>query len=173
MSHAAIRKWASLFSLLAPFPLLAMPSFAAAEMVVFSTEMAPGTVVVHTSERRLYLVLPRGQALRYKVGVGRSGWTWEGQSSIVGKFIRPNWAPPAELRRQNPGLPKVIPSGAPNNPMGEAALTLSGGPYAIHGTNTPRGIGGFVSHGCIRMLNEDVTDLYARVSVGTPVVVTE
>ena len=160
-------------ALLALLPLSAVPSRAAADMVAFSGDVSPGTIVVHTQERRLYLVLQRGQALRYKVGVGRSGWTWEGQSSIVGKFIRPNWAPPAELRRQNPGLPKVIPSGAPNNPMGEAALTLSGGPYAIHGTNTPRGIGGFVSHGCIRMLNEDVTDLYARVSVGTPVVVTE
>ena len=99
MSHAAIRKWASLFSLLAPFPLLAMPSFAAAEMVVFSTEMAPGTVVVHTSERRLYLVPPRGQALRYIVGVGRIGWKWAGTSSISGKFIKPNWVPPAALRR--------------------------------------------------------------------------
>jgi lipoprotein-anchoring transpeptidase ErfK/SrfK len=160
-------------ALLALLPLSAVPSRAAADMVAFSGDVSPGTIVVHTQERRLYLVLQRGQALRYKVGVGRSGWTWEGQSSIVGKFIRPNWAPPAELRRQNPGLPEVIPSGSPNNPMGEAALTLSGGPYAIHGTNTPGGIGGFVSHGCIRMLNEDVTDLYARVSVGTRVVVTE
>jgi lipoprotein-anchoring transpeptidase ErfK/SrfK len=173
MSHATIRKWASLFSLLAPFPLLAMPSFAAAEMVAFSTEMAPGTVVVHTSERRLYLVLPRGQALRYIVGVGRIGWKWAGTSSISGKFIKPNWAPPAALRRRDTTLPQVIASGSPLNPMGAAAMTLSGGQYAIHGTNAPDLIGGFVSHGCIRMLNADISDLYARVEIGTPVVVTQ
>ena len=90
---------------------------------------------------------------------------------IDGKFVRPNWAPPASIRRERPGLPDVILSGSPANPMGVAAMTLSGGEYAIHGTNAPNSIGGFVSHGCIRMYNQDIADLYDRVRVGTPVIV--
>jgi lipoprotein-anchoring transpeptidase ErfK/SrfK len=86
--------------------------------------------------------------------------------------IRPNWSPPTAVRHDKPSLPDVIPGGSPANPMGVAALTLSGGQYAIHGTNAPKSIGGFVSYGCIRMFNSDITDLYARVVVGTPVVVT-
>ena len=91
---------------------------------------------------------------------------------IAGKYIQPDWSPPADIRRDKPGLPRVIPGGSPQNPMGAAALTLSGGDYAIHGTNSPGSIGGFVSYGCIRMYNQDIADLYARVSVGTPVIVT-
>jgi lipoprotein-anchoring transpeptidase ErfK/SrfK len=142
------------------------------EIVHFRAEAAAGTIVVRTSERRLYYVLGDGRAIRYPVGVGRAGKQWSGVAHIDGKHLRPAWSPPAEVRRDKPSLPHVIPGGSPRNPMGEAALTLSGGTYAIHGTNVPGSIGGFVSYGCIRMYNHDVVDLYGRVSVGTPVVVT-
>jgi lipoprotein-anchoring transpeptidase ErfK/SrfK len=132
----------------------------------------PGTIVVKTAERRLYLVLGGGAALRYPVGVGKAGKAWAGRTYIDGKHVNPAWSPPLEVRRDNPRLPDVIPGGSPRNPMGVAALTLSGGEYAIHGTNVPSSIGGFVSYGCIRMYNQDITDLYDRVSVGTRVVVT-
>ena len=132
---------------------------------------SPGTIVVKTRERRLYYVLGDGKAVRYPVGVGRADKQWSGQSAISGKYIRPAWSPPAEIRHDNPQLPYVIPGGAPNNPMGAAALTIAGGEYAIHGTNRPGSVGGFVSYGCIRMLNSDILDLFDRVAVGTPVVV--
>ena len=98
---------------------------------------------------------------------------WSGRSFINGKYVRPAWSPPPEVRKDKPCLPAVIPGGAPNNPMGVAAMTLNGGGYAIHGTNSPGSIGGFVSYGCIRMLNPDVTDLFGRVGLGTPVIVTQ
>ena len=148
------------------------PAAAAPEVVAFGGAMAPGTIVVRTAERRLYYVLGRGSALRYTVGVGRAGWQWAGTSAIEGKYLNPAWVPPAAIKRERPDLPTVIPGGSPANPMGVAAMTLAGGAYAIHGTNTPKLIGGFVSHGCIRMYNADVIDLYSRVSIGTPVVVT-
>jgi lipoprotein-anchoring transpeptidase ErfK/SrfK len=110
--------------------------------------------------------------LRFPVGVGRAGMQWSGRSVIDSKRIRPAWGPPPDIKRENPRLPDVIPGGAPNNPMGVAALTLSGGEYAIHGTNNPGSVGRFVSHGCIRMYNRDITDLYGRVRIGTPVIVT-
>lgn len=130
-----------------------------------------GTIVVRTRERRLYYVLGDGRALSYPVGVGRAGKQWAGTSIISGMYIKPAWSPPAEIRHDRPNLPAVIPGGSPSNPMGAAAMTLFGGEYAIHGTNQPGSIGGFVSYGCIRMLNSDVMDLYKRVSVGTTVVV--
>lgn len=149
-----------------------MPSAqAAAVLVPFETRMAAGTIVVMTGERRLYLVIDADTALRYPVGVGRPGREWEGTSSISAKFVEPNWAPPAEIRRNQPDLPALIAGGSPDNPMGAAAMTLAGGNYAIHGTNAPESIGGFVSYGCIRMLNQDIVDLFGRVRVGTPVVV--
>lgn len=132
----------------------------------------PGTIVVRTSERRLYLVVDDGVALRYPVGVGKKGKAWSGTAHIDGKHRNPAWAPPPVVRRDRPGLPDVIPGGSPRNPMGVAALTLTGGEYAIHGTNAPGSVGGFVSYGCIRMYNEDISDLYNRVRVGTRVVVT-
>jgi lipoprotein-anchoring transpeptidase ErfK/SrfK len=144
----------------------------AAETIAFSTNAAPGTIVVHTQERRLYLVLGDGLALRYVVGVGRAGRQWVGSSFIDGKFLRPNWAPPDLIKQERPDVPDLIAGGSPANPMGAAAMTLSGGQYAIHGTNSPKSIGGFVSHGCIRMLNQDIVDLYARVRIGTRVIVT-
>ena len=140
------------------------------DIVAFSG-FAPGTIVVRTGERRLYFVIDGYRALRFPVGVGRAGMTWTGTARVEGKYVRPAWAPPDMIRRENPRLPAVISGGAPNNPMGEAALTLRGGEYAIHGTNRPGSIGGFVSHGCIRMYNSDIRELYRLVSVGTPVVV--
>ncbi len=148
------------------------PSHAAGKVVAFTAAASPGTIIVRTSERHLYLVLGHGQALRYPVGVGRVGRQWAGASFIEGKHERPNWSPPAAVRRDRPNLPEVIASGSPSNPMGAAALTLAGGSYAIHGTNAPKSIGGFVSYGCIRMFNEDITDLFGRVRIGTPVLVT-
>ncbi len=144
---------------------------AARDVVAFPAGFSAGTIVVKTRERRLYLVLGDGQALRYPVGVGKAGKTWAGTTRIDGKYIRPAWSPPAEIRRDKPSLPDVIASGSPHNPMGAAAMTLAGGAYAIHGTNAPRSIGGFVSYGCIRMYNQDIMDLYSRVDVGTQVVV--
>lgn len=161
---------------LASSALVAIPlaSPAAAREVVAFTDgyYSAGTVVVRTSERRLYFVLGDGRALRYPVGVGKVGKQWSGATSISGKHLRPDWSPPAEVKRDKPFLPNLIPGGSEKNPMGAAALTLAGGQYAIHGTNVPRSIGGFVSYGCIRMFNDDVIDLYSRVGVGTTVVVT-
>ena len=131
-----------------------------------------GTVVVMTNQRRLYYVVSQDRAISYPVGVGRAGQQWSGTAYINGKYIKPAWSPPADIKRANPKLPNVIEGGSPRNPMGAAAMTLSGGEYAIHGTNAPGSIGGFVSYGCIRMHNSHVLDLYARVSVGTQVVVT-
>jgi lipoprotein-anchoring transpeptidase ErfK/SrfK len=133
----------------------------------------PGTIVIHTHERRLYYYIGGGMALRYPVGVGRAGKQWSGMAYINGKYLNPAWKPPADIRRDKPELPDVVPGGSRKNPMGVAAMTLSGGEYAIHGTNRPSSIGGFVSYGCIRMYNEDITDLYDRVDYHTPVVVTE
>jgi lipoprotein-anchoring transpeptidase ErfK/SrfK len=152
-------------------PLLLHPA-AARELVAFESDARPGSIVVSTGERRLYLVVARGRALSYPVGVGRQGRQWAGAFSIEGLFLSPNWAPPAEIRRDRPTLPALVPGGSAANPMGAAAMTFAGGKYAIHGTNDPGSIGGFVSYGCIRMLNTDVLDLMARVHVGTPVVVT-
>ena len=133
---------------------------------------APGTIVVKTRERALYLIVDDGVAVRYTVGVGRAGKQWTGKSRVDGKYLRPAWSPPAEVKRDKPSLPDVIAGGSPRNPMGAAALTLTGGEYAIHGTNDPASIGKFVSYGCIRMHNRDIADLYRRVGVGARVIVT-
>jgi lipoprotein-anchoring transpeptidase ErfK/SrfK len=142
----------------------------AREVVPFSG-YSPGTVVINTNQRRLYYVVDGGRAVRYPVGVGKPGKQWFGAARIDGMYRNPAWSPPAVVRRDNPRLPDVIPGGTPGNPMGVAALTLSGGEYAIHGTNKPSSIGGFVSYGCIRMHNSDITDLFGRVTVGTQVIV--
>ena len=150
-------------------PLATTP--AVARETVAATGYSAGTIVIRTSERRLYYYLADGKALKYPVGVGRAGQQWAGTSYINGKYRNPDWAPPADVRRDKPHMPDVIPGGSPRNPMGVAAMTLAGGEYAIHGTNMPGSVGGFVSYGCIRMYNEDIKDLYDRVSVGTRVVV--
>ena len=144
----------------------------AGQVVGYSGNYSAGTVVVNTGTRSLYYVLGGGKAVRYTVGVGRAGKQWTGTSIITGTYLKPAWSPPAEVKRDKPSLPNVIAGGSGRNPMGAAALTLSGGEYAIHGTNQPDSIGGSVSYGCIRMHNSDVLDLYNRVSFGTTVVVT-
>jgi lipoprotein-anchoring transpeptidase ErfK/SrfK len=152
--------------------LFAAAPVEAREVVAFrDSSVSAGTIVVRTGERRLYLVTGDGRAIRYPVGVGKASKQWTGTTRIDGKYVKPAWSPPREVKRDKPSLPDVIPGGSPANPMGAAAMTLAGGEYAIHGTNVPRSIGGFVSYGCIRMYNEDVVDLYQRVSVGTTVMV--
>ena len=148
------------------------PALARPELVATQSDYSPGTIVVRTGERKLYLILDDGHAIRYPVGVGKDGKQWAGIRQIDGKYRNPAWGPPPEVKRDKPNLPDVIPGGSPRNPMGVAAMTLSGGAYAIHGTNVPNSVGGYVSYGCIRMLNTDITDLYDRVAVGTKVVVT-
>src|SRR3954470_8099585 len=162
-------------TILAAALLAALASTASAstrEVVRYEAEVRPGTIVVKTAERQLYLVLGDGTALRYTVAVGRPGKQWQGWAQGNGKHGQPAWRPPAEGRGDNPRLPEVIPGGAPNNPMGVAAMTLLGGEHAIHGTNRPDSIGKPASYGCIRMFNDDIADLFERVRVGTEVVVT-
>jgi lipoprotein-anchoring transpeptidase ErfK/SrfK len=153
-------------------PFTMSPAAAGPELVNIHNQYSPGTILVKTNERRLYLILDDDHAMRYPVGVGKTGKQWAGTTRIDGKYRNPAWSPPDEVKRDKPQLPDLIPGGSPRNPMGVAAMTLSGGQYAIHGTNVPGSVGGFVSYGCIRMLNPDITDLYQRVSVGTTVVVT-
>lgn len=142
----------------------------ARDIAEFPGGAGPGTIVVRTNERKLYLILENGQAIRYSVGVGRTGKQWFGATRIVSKRLRPAWSPPADIRRGRP--PWIIPSDSPSNPMGAAALVLADNELAIHGTNNPGSIGGFVSWGCIRMHNAEIMDLYNRVGVGTPVIFT-
>src|SRR3712207_2931269 len=123
----------------------------AREVVRYDGEGQPGTIVVKTHERRLYLVLGDGRAIRYPVAVGRPGKQWQGWSQVKGKPGQPAWTPPAEARADNPRLPRVMPGGSPRNPMGPRALTLSGGWSASKGANRPSSIGTFASYGCIRM----------------------
>ena len=153
----------------APVILAASPAGAAAERVEYTGDARPGTIVIQSGERRLYLVTGKGQALKYPVGVGRSGQQWYGTTRIASKHIKPAWKPPASLRgNRSPDF--YIESGSPRNPMGAAALVLVDNELAIHGTNNPGSIGGLVSAGCIRMHNSDIMDLYGRVDVGTRVV---
>ena len=140
------------------------------EIVNFAGNYAPGTVVVSTSERRLYFVLPGHKAVKYGIGVGRAGFDWAGTQTISRKQEWPDWVPPAEMIQRRPDLPRYM-AGGPENPLGARAMYLGGTLYRIHGSNEPETIGQAVSSGCIRMLNEDVVDLYDRVKVGTPVVV--
>jgi lipoprotein-anchoring transpeptidase ErfK/SrfK len=140
------------------------------EVVEFEGRQAPGTIVVSTSERRLYYVLGGGQAIRYGIGVGRPGFEWAGVKTVTAKQEWPAWTPPAEMLKRRPDLPRHMRGGI-ENPLGARALYLGSSLYRIHGSNEPDSIGHAVSSGCIRMLNEDVVDLYRRVSVGTKVVV--
>lgn len=146
-------------------------SASAREVVPFDGSYEAGTVVVKTGERRLYYVLGGGRAIRYPIAVGMPGRAWAGENVIARKEVNPTWQPPAEVRRDKPGLPNLVPPG-PSNPLGPRALVLAWGEYAIHGTNKPSSIGTQASYGCIRMFNEHVVDLFERVSVGTRVVVT-
>jgi len=140
------------------------------EIVAYETKFKPGTIVVETSERRLYLVLADGKALKYGIGVGRDGFRWSGQHKITRMAEWPGWTPPAQMRKRVPDLPAYMPGG-PDNPLGARALYIGSTLYRIHGTSEPWTIGQAVSSGCIRLTNEDVTDLYERVKVGALVVV--
>ncbi len=139
-------------------------------VVMFSTREAPGTVIIDTGNTTLYFVLGQGRAIRYGVGVGREGFTWSGTQTISSKAEWPDWHPPAEMVARQPYLPRFM-AGGPGNPLGARAMHLGNSLYRIHGTNDPSTIGKFVSSGCIRLTNEDVIDLFNRVSVGTKVVV--
>src|SRR5262245_9246587 len=139
-------------------------------VVAYSTREAPGTIVIDTPNTYLYYVLGGGKAIRYGIGVGREGFTWSGVKAIERKSEWPDWIPPAEMLQRQPYLPRFM-AGGPGNPLGARAMYIGGTVYRIHGTNAPTTIGKQVSSGCIRMLNEDVIDLYARVNVGTKVVV--
>ena len=140
------------------------------ETVYFNGNYAPGTIVVNTAERRLYLVTGNGQALRYGIGVGRDGFRWGGVHKITAKREWPDWTPPAEMLARRHDIPRHM-AGGINNPLGARALYLGSTLYRIHGSNEPETIGTAVSSGCFRMTNDDVTDLYGRVGVGTTVVV--
>lgn len=145
------------------------PAASAREMVSLPNPYPPGTIVVQTSARKLFVYTEDGTAIRYNVAVGKPGKQWFGTRVIDGKHIKPAWSPPDEVRRDNPRLPQVIESGDPRNPMGAAALTIAPGQYAVHGTSESmrRSIGSFASYGCIRMLDEDILDLLPHVKVGS------
>jgi len=140
------------------------------ERVSAPIALAPGSIYISTSERRLYLMLGNGEALRYGIGVGRDGFRWTGTHRITAKKEWPSWTPPSEMRRRRPDLPRFM-AGGIENPLGARAMYLGSTLYRIHGSNEPETIGHAVSSGCFRMTNEDVTDLYSRVSVGATVVV--
>ncbi|QCK88594.1 L,D-transpeptidase [Phreatobacter aquaticus] len=142
----------------------------ARQVVFFRTTEAPGTMVIHTSERFLYVVLGNNRALRYGIGVGREGFTWSGLVRISRKAEWPDWTPPPEMIQRQPYLPRFM-AGGPGNPMGSRALYLGSTVYRVHGTNQPETIGHAVSSGCFRLANGDVIDLYSRVSVGTKVII--
>ena len=138
--------------------------------VNFNGNYAPGTIYISTSERRLYLVLANGQALRYGIGVGRDGFRWTGTHRITAKKEWPSWTPPSQMLARRPDLPRHM-AGGIDNPLGARAMYLGSTLYRIHGSNEPETIGQAVSSGCFRMTNDDVTDLYSRVGVGTTVIV--
>jgi lipoprotein-anchoring transpeptidase ErfK/SrfK len=138
--------------------------------VNYAGNHAPGTIVINTSERRLYLVLGNGQALRYGIGVGRIGFTWAGVTRVVAKKEWPDWTPPPQMLRRRPDLPRHM-KGGPENPLGARAMYLGSSLYRIHGSNEPETIGTAVSSGCFRLTNDDVIDLYNRVRVGAKVIV--
>ncbi|MGO4173450.1 L,D-transpeptidase [Bosea sp. TAF32] len=163
--------WTTVLALSLAAPLAPSPA-SGREVVSYNGTEGPGSIVIRTKDRRLYLILEDGTAIRYRVAVGKSAKQWQGTVRIEGKYVEPAWSPPDEIKRDNPNIPDVIAGGSPRNPMGARAMTLSGGgQYAIHGTNRPDSIGTFASYGCIRMLNDDIIDLFGRVPVGTPVIV--
>jgi lipoprotein-anchoring transpeptidase ErfK/SrfK len=147
-----------------------MPARLKRQVVNYATREAPGTIIIDTPNTYLYYVLGGGQAIRYGIGVGREGFTWSGVQTIAKKAEWPDWTPPPEMIARQPYLPRQM-AGGPGNPLGARAMYLGGTIYRIHGTNAPHTIGTRVSSGCLRLTNEDVTDLYSRVSVGTKVIV--
>jgi lipoprotein-anchoring transpeptidase ErfK/SrfK len=148
----------------------ALPDRLRRTMVTLDTREAPGTIIIDTGNTVLYYVVAPGRAIRYGVGVGREGFTWSGVQTITNKAEWPDWHPPAQMIARQPYLPRFM-AGGPGNPLGARAMYLGSSEYRIHGTNDPTTIGKFVSSGCIRLTNDDVTDLFSRVSIGTRVVV--
>jgi lipoprotein-anchoring transpeptidase ErfK/SrfK len=140
------------------------------QIVNYPTREAAGTIIIDTPNTYLYYVLGNGQAMRYGIGVGRDGFTWSGTQTITRKAEWPDWTPPPEMIARQPYLPRQM-AGGPGNPLGARAMYLGGTVYRIHGTNAPSTIGTRVSSGCIRLTNQDVSDLYSRVNVGTKVIV--
>ena len=140
------------------------------QVVDYETNQRPGTIIIETGERRLYLVLEGGKALKYGIGVGRDGFTWAGTHRITRKAEWPGWTPPPAMRKRVPDLPAYMPGG-PDNPLGARALYIGSTLYRVHGTSEPWSIGQAVSSGCIRLTNDDVVDLYERVNVGALIVV--
>ena len=140
------------------------------QLVAYATDERPGTIVIDTPSRHLYLVVENGRALRYGVGVGRPGFEWAGIHQVTRMAEWPDWTPPPEMLTRRPELPRHM-DGGPDNPLGSRALYLGSTLYRIHGSNEPWTIGHAVSSGCIRMRNEDIIDLYGRVGVGTKVIV--
>jgi lipoprotein-anchoring transpeptidase ErfK/SrfK len=153
-----------------PEDSVAIPENLRRQIVNYPTREPVGTIVVDTPNTYLYYVLGGGKAMRYGIGVGREGFTWSGVKSVERKAEWPDWIPPAEMIARQPYLPRFM-AGGPGNPLGARAMYIGGTVYRIHGTNAPSTIGHNVSSGCIRMLNEDVIDLYSRVNVGAKVVV--
>jgi len=142
----------------------------ARQMVLFRSTEAPGTVVIHSAERFLYVVQGNGRALRYGIGVGREGFTWSGQVQVSRKAEWPDWRPPPEMLQRQPYLPRFM-AGGPGNPMGARALYLGSTVFRVHGTNQPETIGQAISSGCFRLANGDIVDLYSRVPLGTKVII--
>ena len=156
--------WTSSQQSLQPDPRFKM------KQVSYNTTESPGTIVIETQKKYLYLVLGSGKALRYGVGVGREGFSWHGEELVTRKAEWPDWHPPKEMRQREPDLPDMV-DGGPGNPLGARAMYLGNTEYRIHGTLYPATIGHNVSSGCIRLTNDDVIDLYSRVKVGTKVIV--
>ncbi len=140
------------------------------QVVYYRTNEAPGTIIISTAERHLYLVQGNGRALRYGIGVGRDGFQWQGLVNITRKAEWPDWTPPPEMIARQPYLPRFM-AGGPGNPLGARAMYLGTTVYRIHGTNQPDTIGTAISSGCFRLVNADVADLYNRVPVGTKVII--
>ncbi len=140
------------------------------QIVFYRSQQPPGTIIIDTQERHLYLIKDETHALRYGIGVGRDGFTWQGLLQISRKAEWPDWHPPAEMIERQPYLPRFM-AGGPGNPLGARAMYLGNTVYRIHGTNAPETIGQAVSSGCFRLVNDDVIDLYERVNVGTKVIV--
>jgi lipoprotein-anchoring transpeptidase ErfK/SrfK len=140
------------------------------QVVLYRTTQTPGTIIISTAERHLYLIEPGGRALRYGIGVGRDGFQWQGLVTITNKKEWPDWTPPPEMIARQPYLPRFM-AGGPGNPLGARAMYLGTTVYRIHGTNQPWTIGTKISSGCFRLVNADVADLYDRVPVGTKVII--
>jgi lipoprotein-anchoring transpeptidase ErfK/SrfK len=169
----AMRDWRGAAFVLG-IALTAASAAQAHRAVAFPSPYEPGTIVISQSARQLYLVTGPESAIAYPVAVAKRGKEWSGYAKVDGKYVAPAWSPPDSVKRDHPELPDVIPGGSPHNPMGARAITLDRDEVAIHGTTAAMraSVGTAASYGCIRMLNEDVIDLYDRVSVGAPVVMT-